>query len=198
MGAFRSSRRGDGDPNESLSRALSFAETAVARGDHRSALHAIDEATHSMAGSPRRRVRATTVIAAGAIAAMLMGGGALAARSQHPASDPARIEAIHVADRMLVAANKVTDAQALRELVTGVQDTIAQLAPGVKHDRKAAAELTDLVRRQEQLLANRAGVPADLVARAHELAQTVASATSSPPPSAPSPSAPSPAAPAVP
>jgi hypothetical protein len=192
MGGFRLSRDGDRDPNVWIEQALGAAEDALARNDHRGAIKAIDGATGALGPRPVRSRRFAVIVATALVVAVFAGGAAFATRGTGRPQNSASLQAIRVADRMLRAADRVNDTQALRELVDGVQDTIAELAPNAAADRRVEVQLGDLAKRQEEILSNKSGVPADLLARAHELVQTLTHVTPKPSPAVPSVSAPSP------
>ena len=165
--------------------ALARAEDAVRRGDYRSAIRDIDRGVEAFAPPrPPRVLRARTFVAA-AIAALLLTSSAaaltLSATGRHTTGNSAA--AIHIADSALTAADHVSDPTALADLVTSVQDTIADLTGQARTNPTLRAQLDALAKRQEQLVTGKANVPAALVTRARALVVAVQSLTPGPVPS---------------
>jgi len=166
---------------------LARAEDAVRRGDYRSAMRSVARGTGTYEPAPLRpRFGVRTLVAAAIMTSLVLGSAAamtLSATGRH--STGSNAAAIHIADSALTAAGHVNDPAALADLVTSVQDTIADLTPQARSNSTLRAQLDALAQRQEQLLSQKTNVPAALVTRAHALVVAVQSLSPSTLPVAP-------------
>ena len=175
---------------------LARAEEAVRRGDYRAAVRAVERGAGAYEPAPvRPRLGVRTLVAAAIGTTLLLGSAAAMTLSATGArSTGSSAAAIHIADSALTAADHVNDPTALADLVTSVQDTIADLTPQARTNATLLAQLDSLAQRQEQLVTKKTNVPAALVTRAHALVVAVQSLSPSTLPIAPtaSPAAPVP------